>query len=294
MEVGPRDGLQNEPGTVSTQTRVSLIDALSDAGLRNIECGSFVSPKWVPQMANTQQVFSSIRRVPNVSYSALVPNLRGFEEAVQSNVSEVAVFLSASESFSQANINCSIEESLRRAEEVLGAATLLSIPVRGYVSCVLGCPFSGEVPASNVARVAQALAILGCYEISLGDTIGVGTPLKAQRMLDEVAQSAPLGKLAVHYHDTWGQGLANILASLAFGIAVVDSAVAGLGGCPYAPGATGNVATEDVVYMLDGMGVETGVDLRKVADAGHMISSALGRRSSSKAARALEASRANK
>jgi hydroxymethylglutaryl-CoA lyase len=267
-----------------------LIHALADAGLKTIECGSFVSPTWVPQMADSDAVFAGLDRSPGVSYTALVPNLKGFEKALASGAKEVAVFLSASEEFSQKNINCTIDQSLERAAAVLQAAKAAQIPVRGYVSCVLGCPFTGEVEASAVVRTAQALYEMGCHEISLGDTIGVGTPLKAQKMLQAVAHQIPIEKLAVHYHDTWGQALANILASLELGIGVVDSSVAGLGGCPYAPGATGNVATEDVVYLLDGMGIDAGVDLHKVAAAGRMICQAIGKQTSSKAARALAAS----
>ncbi|HLH01427.1 MAG TPA: hydroxymethylglutaryl-CoA lyase [Bryobacteraceae bacterium] len=278
VEVGPRDGLQNEPQPVPLETRVGLIQALADAGLKHIECGSFVSPKWVPQMAGTEAVFRQIARRPGVRYSALVPNLKGLEKAAECEADEVAVFVSASEAFSHANINCSIAESLERAGEVASQARALNIPVRGYVSCVLGCPYSGEVALTDVARVARALDELGCYEVSLGDTIGVGTPLRAQRMLEAVAAAVPITKLAVHYHDTYGQALANIYASLELGVAAVDSSVAGLGGCPYAPGAAGNVATETVLYMLRGMEIETGVDLEKVRAAGQMIRNALASR----------------
>ena len=244
-----------------------LIEALLDAGVRlHIECGSFVSPKWVPQMADTAQVFAQIQRVDGVSYSALVPNLVGLAEAVKCHVSEVAVFAAASESFSQRNINCSIEESLSRLGAVVKEAQLQGMRVRGYVSCVLGCPYEGEIALNAVGRVAMALSEMGCYEISLGDTIGVGTPRKAQAMVNAVAREVPVRKLAVHFHDTYGQALANILACLESGIAVVDSSVAGLGGCPYAKGASGNVATEDVVYMLNGMGMATeGLRIREVS-----------------------------
>ncbi|MBV9611072.1 MAG: hydroxymethylglutaryl-CoA lyase [Acidobacteriaceae bacterium] len=291
VEVGPRDGLQNEKTPVSVEVRVALIDALTAAGLRSIECGSFVSPKWVPQMADTAEVLARIARRPGVGYPVLVPNLQGLEAALATGAEEIAVFASASETFSQANINCSIAESLDRLRAVAEQALARGMRVRGYVSCVLGCPYEGEVALASVARVAHALHEIGCYEISLGDTIGVGTPRKAQQMLEAVAAHVPIPALAVHYHDTWGQALANILVSLELGIAVVDSSVAGLGGCPYAPGATGNVATEDVLYMLAGMSIETGVDLTKVAEVGRMISAHLGRRPSSKAAMALAASR---
>jgi hydroxymethylglutaryl-CoA lyase len=277
VEVGPRDGLQNEPSPVTLETRVELIEALAAAGLKHIECGSFVSPKWVPQMAGTEAVFRQLERRPGVTYSALVPNLKGLEKAAECEADEVAIFVAASEAFSQANINCSIGESLDRADEVIARARALNIPVRGYISCALGCPYSGEVPLPGVARVARALDELGCHEISLGDTIGLGTPLAAQRMIEIVAASVPITKLAVHYHDTQRQALANIYASLELGIAVVDSSVSGLGGCPYAPGAAGNVATEDVLYMLRGMEIETGVELEKVRAAGRMIRAALGR-----------------
>ncbi len=291
VEVGPRDGLQNEASAVDVPTRIALINALAEAGLKTIECGSFVSHAWVPQMASSEAVFAGLPRVPGVTYTALVPNLKGLAKAIESQVKEVAVFVSASEEFSRKNINCSIDQSLERASAVLSAAKAAEITVRGYVSCAVGCPFTGEVDVSAVVRTAQALYEMGCHEISLGDTIGVGTPLKARGMLQAVAQEIPIHRLAVHYHDTWGQALANILASLELGVAVIDSSVSGLGGCPYAPGATGNVATEDVVYMLDGMGIETGVDLRKVAAAGRKICQAIGRQTSSKVARALTASR---
>lgn len=290
VEVGPRDGLQNEFRRVPVGDRVTLIESLAAAGLTSIECGSFVSPKSVPQMADTAVVFERLQRKPRVVYSALTPNLQGFRRALECRVDEVAVFVSASEAFSQANINCSIAESLRRAERVSAAANRHGISVRGYVSCVLGCPFSGEIALSGVVQVAKALRAIGCHEISLGDTIGVGTPLKAQTMLEALASDLPIASLAVHFHDTWGQALANILASLEMGISVIDSALAGLGGCPYAPGATGNVATEDVLVMLHGMGIETGVDLSKVAAAGRAICAVVGKPSSSKAAQAIAAS----
>jgi hydroxymethylglutaryl-CoA lyase len=289
MEVGPRDGLQNERVAVSVEIRLQLIEALAGAGLRAIECGSFVSPKSVPQMAASGEVFSRIRQRPGVSYTALVPNERGFEAAVEAGVTEIAVFAAASETFSRRNLNCSIQESFERFRPVLTRAGERGIRVRGYVSCALGCPYEGAIEPNAVASVAEELSRLGCYEISLGDTIGIGTPAKTETMLTAVGARVPMERLAVHFHDTWGQALANILISLQRGIRVVDSSVAGLGGCPYAPGATGNIATEDVVYMLDGLGIETGVDLAKVAAAGRMICAALGRRSDSKAARAIEA-----
>ncbi len=277
VEVGPRDGLQNEKTLVPVEVKIALIEALADAGLKTIEAGSFVSAQWVPQMAGTAEVLAGIHRVPGVSYPVLVPNLKGFEAARQAGVEEIAVFAAASETFSQRNINCSIEESLVRLRAVAEAALGQGMKVRGYVSCVLGCPYEGEVALSAVAGVAQELSEMGCYEISLGDTIGAGTPLKAQKMIAAAAEHVPVTQLAVHFHDTRGQALANILASLDAGVAVVDSSVAGLGGCPYAAGATGNVATEHVIYMLNGMEIETGVDLEKVAAAGRMICAELGR-----------------
>lgn len=287
VEVGPRDGLQNEPAAVSVEVKVSLIEALAEAGLACIESGSFVSPQWVPQMADTREVFARLRRRPGVSYSALVPNLKGLEAALACGVDEIAVFASASETFSRRNINCSISESLVRLGAVAGHAVAHHIRVRGYVSCVLGCPFEGEVAFDAVAHVAEALRAMGCYEVSLGDTIGVGTPFKARRLLEAIAARTSVDTLAVHFHDTWGQALANIFAALETGVSVVDSSVAGLGGCPYAPGAAGNVATEDVLYMLHGMGIRTGIDLEKVAAAGRAIVHHLGRPPASKAALAL-------
>lgn len=292
VEVGPRDGLQNEAAVVPVELKVSLIEALADAGLKSIESGSFVSPKWVPQMAGTTEVLARLRRRPGVSYPVLVPNLQGLEAAIEAGVTEIAIFAAASETFSQRNINCSISESLDRLRAVSEAALATgmrapAMKLRGYVSCVLGCPFEGEIAPSAVARVAENLYAMGCYEISLGDTIGVGTPLETQHMLEAVSARVPIPALAVHFHDTWGQALSNILASLDLGISVVDSSVSGLGGCPYAPGATGNVATEDILYMLQGMGIHTGVDLEKVAAAGRMISQHLGRKPASKAALAL-------
>lgn len=267
VEVGPRDGLQNE-AAVSVDAKVALIEALADAGVSYIESASFVSPKWVPQMADSSAVMEQITRHPKVTYSALTPNLKGFEAAIAANIDEVAVFGAASEAFAQKNINCSINESLERFKPVIAAAKEKGIPVRGYVSCVLGCPYQGEVPVENVVKVAKALYDMGCYEVSLGDTIGVGTPLKARQMLAAVAENVPMDKLALHFHNTYGQALANIMACLPLGVATLDSAVAGLGGCPYAKGASGNVATEDVVYMLNGMGIKTGIDLNKLIAAG--------------------------
>lgn len=292
VEVGPRDGLQNEAAAAPVAVKVALIEALVAAGLRTVECGSFVSPKWVPQMAGTAEVLARIRRSPGVSYPVLVPNLKGLEAAIEAGAEEIAVFAAASETFSQRNINCSIGESLRRLRAVTEAGLARGMRVRGYVSCVLGCPFEGEVAPEAVVRVARELYEMGCYEISLGDTIGVGTALKAQRVLAAVAEQVPISALAAHFHDTWGQALANLFAVLQLGVGVVDSSVSGLGGCPYAPGATGNVATEDVVYMLDGMGIQTGVDLGKVAAAGKMIGGRLGRKPASKAALAIEACQA--
>jgi hydroxymethylglutaryl-CoA lyase len=287
VEVSPRDGLQNEPATVAAATKVALIEALTAAGLKIIECGSFVSPKRVPRMANTAEVLAAIERAPGVIYSALVPNLQGLEAALDSRVDEIAVFAAASESFSQHNVQCSIAESLLRLRKVADGAIARQMRVRGYISCVLGCPYEGAVQLDAVTHVARELIEMGCYEISLGDTIGVGTPRAAQVMIAKVAEHVPINRLAVHFHDTYGQALANIFAALQLGVAVVDAAVAGLGGCPYAPGATGNVATEDVVYMLNGMGIETGIDLEKLAAAGSAISRALGRETQSKAAAAI-------
>jgi len=289
VEVGPRDGLQNEPRPVSAAVRIELIERLADAGLGAIEAGSFVSPKWVPQMADTDKVFAGLKRRAGVVYSALVPNLKGLDAALAADVSEIAVFAAASETFSRRNINCSIDESLDRFAEVARAARARGVPVRGYISCILGCPYEGEIPTEAVARVAVRLMEIGCHEISLGDTIGIGTPGKAQAMIDAVSARVPVAKLAVHFHDTYGQALANILAALEKGVACVDSAVAGLGGCPYAPGASGNVASEDVLYMLDGLGVRTGVNLSKLASAGRFISEVLEREPASRAARALAA-----
>jgi len=286
VEVGPRDGLQNEGTAIPAAVKIELINRLSAAGLATIEATSFVSPKWVPQMADSVEVLSGIERRAGVSYPVLVPNLKGLEGALAAGVQEVAVFAAASESFSRKNINCSIAESLERFREVIAAAGKKRVRVRGYLSCVLGCPYEGEIAPVAVASVAARLREMGCYEISLGDTIGVGTPEKAQAMVEAVAKRVPLERLAVHFHDTYGQALANILSVLEQGVSVVDSAVAGLGGCPYAAGASGNVASEDLLYMLDGLGVATGVDLARLIDAGNYISDFLGRPSGSKVARA--------
>jgi len=287
VEMSPRDGLQNEPGPViDTAIKTGLIDRLADCGLNHIESASFVSPKWVPQMGDAAEVMAGIKRKAGVRYSVLTPNLRGFENALAAGVDEVAVFGAASESFSQKNINCSIAESLERFLPVMEAAKQHHIPVRGYVSTVLGCPYEGDIAPDQVAKVAKALAELGCYEISLGDTIGVGTPLKAKRMLEAVAAEVPIEKLAAHFHDTYGQALANLYAVLEEGISVIDASVAGLGGCPYAKGASGNVATEDVLYLLNGLGIKTGVDLDKLVTTGEWISEQLNRNNGSKVGQA--------
>ncbi|PQQ03139.1 hydroxymethylglutaryl-CoA lyase mitochondrial-like [Prunus yedoensis var. nudiflora] len=287
VEVGPRDGLQNEKHIVSTAVKVKLIEMLVASGLDVVEATSFVSPKWVPQLADAKDVMKAIRNVEGVRFPVLTPNLKGFEAAVAAGAKEVAIFASASESFSKSNINCSIEDSLIRYHDVATAATKLSIPVRGYISCVVGCPVEGTVLPSQVAYVAKKLYDMGCSDISLGDTIGVGTPGTVIPMLEAVTDVVPTDKLAVHYHDTYGQALSNILASLQMGISTVDSSVSGLGGCPYAKGASGNVATEDVVYMLNGLGVKTNVDLKKLMLAGDFICKHLGRSSGSKTAVAM-------
>jgi hydroxymethylglutaryl-CoA lyase len=289
VEVGPRDGLQNEAIAVPVAARIALIEALVDAGLKTVEAGSFVSPKWVPQMADTAAVLAQLKRKQGVRYPVLVPNLQGLEAAEAAGAKDISVFAAASESFSRKNINCSIAESLERFRPVTERARAEGLRLRGYVSCVLGCPYEGEIKPVAVARVARALADLGCEEISLGDTIGTGTPLKAKAMIEIVAKDVPLDRLAVHFHDTYGQALANILAALEMGVAVIDSSVAGLGGCPYAKGASGNVATEDVVYMLNGMGIASGVDLDRLAAAGRSIMKTLGRSPTSKVAQALAA-----
>lgn len=286
VEVGPRDGLQNEPGEISVATRVALIDQLSDAGLSHIEAGSFVSPKWVPQMAASDEVLAAITRKTGAIYSALTPNLRGFDDALRAGVDEVAVFGAASESFSQKNINCSIAESLQRFMPVMDAAAAHGIRVRGYVSCVIACPYEGPIAPEATLRITEALLAMGCVEVSLGDTIGVGTPGTVSQMLEVVCANIDTQNLAIHCHDTYGQALANILTALQHGLTVVDSSVAGLGGCPYAKGASGNVATEDVVYMLEESGIHTGIDLNAVVSAGNFISHALGRSNQSSVARA--------
>ena len=291
VEVGPRDGLQNEKGEVPTAVKLELIERLADAGLQAIEATAFVSPKWIPQMADHTEVLERIRRKPGVSYPVLTPNLKGYEAAKAAGATEVAVFGAASESFSKKNINCSIAESLERFRPVVDAAIAADIKVRGYISCVVGCPYEGSVKPEMVAEVARALFDMGCYEISLGDTIGVGTPGKIRAMIEACATRVPADKLAGHYHDTYGQALANIYASMELGVATFDSSVSGLGGCPYAKGASGNVATEDVVYMLHGLGIETGIDLDKVVDAGLWISAFLKRTTGSKTARAIAAKR---
>ncbi|GAA0714894.1 hydroxymethylglutaryl-CoA lyase [Dokdonella soli] len=288
VEVGARDGLQNEKTVIPAATKIELIDRLSATGLRAIEATSFVSPKWVPQLADASEVFSGITRKPSVSYPVLVPNLQGYERARAVGADEIAVFTAASEAFNRKNINASIDESIERFMPVLDRARADGVKVRGYVSTVLGCPYQGEVPVADVVRVAKRLHELGCYEISLGDTIGIGTPGKARAMLRAVAERVPMSALAVHFHDTRGQALANILACLEEGVAVVDSSVSGTGGCPYAKGATGNVATEDVVYMLEGMGIATGVDLTALIATGLWLSSQLGRTTSSRVARASQ------
>lgn len=289
FEMGPRDGLQNESAPVTVEDKVALVNGLAEAGLKLIETGSFVSPKWVPQMASSTEVFAQIQRHPGVVYSALTPNMKGFEAAVAAGADEVAIFGAASEAFSQKNINCSIAESIERFKPVVSAAKAQGMRVRGYVSCVLGCPYQGEVEPQAVADVSDMLLQLGCYEISLGDTVGFGTPLKTQSMLQAVLEKVPAQQLAVHFHDTYGQALSNILIALQHGISVIDSAVAGLGGCPYAKGASGNVATEDVVYMLNGMGIETGIDLNRLTQVGAQLLAKLQRSPSSKAAQALQA-----
>jgi hydroxymethylglutaryl-CoA lyase len=289
VEVGPRDGLQNEKQTIPLEAKLQLIGDLAEAGLRVIEAGSFVNPKWIPQMADSEAVFAGLRRREGVRYTCLTPNLRGLERALAAGVDEVAVFGAASEAFSQKNINCSIDESLERFSDVMSAAREANVPVRGYVSCVLGCPYEGEIEPEAVSRVTGRLLDMGCYEVSLGDTIGTGTAGSMQRLLQVLLAEYPAERLAVHCHDTYGQALGNILVALQHGIATVDASVAGLGGCPYAKGASGNVATEDVVYMLQGMGIETGLDLDKLIAAGNRISQTLGRVSGSKVALALSA-----
>ena len=285
VEVGPRDGLQNEKTIVPAAVKIEFINRLSQSGLKTIEATSFVSPKWIPQLADAEKVFRSIEKKPGVAYPVLVPNEKGMQRALDAGAKEVSIFTAASETFNQKNINCSIAESIERFKPVVKMAAEHKIRVRGYISTVIGCPYEGSIKPEAVARVAKELAALGCYEISLGDTIGVGTPIKAQQMLAAVAAEVPMQKLAVHFHDTYGQALANIHACLELGVAVVDSSISGLGGCPYAKGATGNVATEDVLFMLTGMGIETGVDIDKLLAAGAFISTTLARRPESKLGR---------
>ena len=289
VEVGPRDGLQNEKGEVPTAVKLELIERLADAGLSAIEATAFVSPKWIPQMADHTEVLERIRRKPGVSYPVLTPNLKGFASAKAAGATEVAVFGAASEAFSRKNINCSIAESLERFQPVVDAARKSGIKVRGYISCVVACPYEGDIKPEKVADVAGALYDMGCYEVSLGDTIGVGTPGKTQLMIEACTKRVPAKLLAGHYHDTYGQALANIYASMELGVATFDSSVSGLGGCPYAKGASGNVATEDVVYMLQGLGIETGIDLDKLVETGAWISAFLKREPGSKAGRAIAA-----
>ena len=289
VEVGPRDGLQNEKQVVPTATKIELIERLAHAGLRVIEATSFVSPKWVPQMGDNAAVMAGIRRHPGVSYPVLAPNLQGFDAAVQAGATEVAIFGAASESFSRKNINCSIAESLKRFEPVVSAASALEIPVRGYVSCVVGCPYEGAIAPEQAAAVARTLYDMGCYEVSLGDTIGTGNPDSVARMITACARGVPIGKLAGHYHDTYGMAIANIFASLQLGMATFDASIAGLGGCPYAKGASGNVATEDVVWLLDGLGIESGIDVVKLAETGAWISGILDRPNGARAGRAIVA-----
>ena len=289
VEVGPRDGLQNEKREVPTAVKLELIERLADAGLPAVEATAFVSPKWVPQMADHTEVLERIRRRPGVAYPVLTPNLKGFEAARAAGATEVAIFGAASEAFSKRNINCSIAESLERFRPVADAAREANITLRGYISCVVGCPYEGEVKPQQVAEVAAALYAMGCYEVSLGDTIGVGTPAKIQAMIEACAARVPIEKLAGHYHDTYGQALANIYASLELGVATFDTSVAGLGGCPYAAGASGNVATEDVVYLLNGLGIESGIDLERVVEIGQWICGVLGREPATKAGRAIAA-----
>ena len=288
VEVGPRDGLQNEKVAVDVSTKIELIRLLTDAGLTTIEAGSFVSPKWVPQMAGSDDVFAGLTAVTGTTYTALTPNMQGLERAIACGVKEVAVFAAASESFSQKNINCSIAESLERFKPVAKEALSAGLAVRGYISCVVGCPYQGVVDAESVAQVSEQLLAMGCYEVSLGDTIGVGTPASFETLLNRLLKDTAPAKLAIHAHDTYGQALANILIALQLGISTVDSSVAGLGGCPYAQGASGNVATEDLIYMLNGLGINHGVDLPKLIVAGHFISQKLNRANGSKVGIALQ------
>jgi len=277
VEVGPRDGLQNENEWVPSETKISLIEKLADAGLTKIEATSFVSPKWVPQLKDAHEVFTGIKRITGVSYPVLTPNMKGFKRALEADAKEIAVFSAASEEFTQKNTNCSIDESINRFRPVLEEAQQYNIPVRGYISCVLGCPYQGKVAIEDVVSLAAKMTEMGCFQISLGDTIGAGTPVQAKRMVQKVSEKVPVSQLALHFHDTRGQALANIYACLELGVSVIDASIAGLGGCPYAKGATGNVATEDVVFMLHGMDIETGIDLNKLIGTGRFISDVLGR-----------------
>lgn len=287
FEVGPRDGLQNETELLSVEDKVELINRLSASGLKNIEAGSFVSPKWVPQMASSDKVLQQIDRQNGITYSALTPNLQGLDAAIESGVDEIAVFAAASEGFSQKNINCSIEQSLARFKAVIEKAQRNEIRIRGYVSCVIACPYDGQISPHQVATVSQQLIDLGCYQISLGDTIGVGTANNITSMIEAVKSKVEVSQLAIHCHDTYGQAIANIVAALQAGITTIDSSVAGLGGCPYAKGASGNVATEDVLYLLQGLGIHTGVDLQSIVDTGNFISTCLKRHNQSRVASAL-------
>jgi hydroxymethylglutaryl-CoA lyase len=292
VEVGPRDGLQNEKETIPADVKIALVNRLTDAGFVNIEAASFVSPKWVPQMATSAEVMAGIRRKPGVIYSALTPNMKGFEAAVAAKADEVVIFGAASEAFSQKNINCSIAESIERFRDVAQAAKQNNIRLRGSISCAFGCPYQGEVSLDSVADVVRRMRELGCDEIDIADTIGVGTPIKVQAVMQRAAQEFPIERLSGHFHDTYGQALANIYASMEVGIAIFHSSVAGLGGCPYAKGATGNVSTEDVLYMMNGLGIETGIDFNAVVDAGQFISQHLGRKAVSRAGNAVAAKRA--
>lgn len=287
VEVGPRDGLQNESQQLSAQVKITLIEKLVDAGLTAVESGSFVAPKWVPQMASSGEVYRGVRKQAGVSYPMLVPNMKGLEAALEAGVEEIAIFAAGSETFTEKNINCSIDDSLRRYQQVVERAQAEKIRIRGYISCVLGCPYEGAVDTAVVADISMRLFDLGCYEISLGDTIGVGTPGAAHSLVESVGKVVPVSQLAAHFHDTYGQALANLYAVMQCGVAVIDSSISGLGGCPYAKGASGNVATEDVVYMLQGMQIETGIDLPKLLEAGQYISEILQRPSMSKVAIAL-------
>ena len=284
VEVGPRDGLQNEPHPVPVDVKVEFINKLSQTGLKNIEATSFVSPKWIPQLQDAEEVFNKIDKHQNISYPVLVPNEQGLERAIESGVKDIAVFTAASESFSQKNTNCSIKESLARIEKVIKIAIKNKLNIRGYISCILGCPYEGKISSSNVLEVAKKLNDFGCYEISLGDTIGVGTPLESCKLVETVANNIDINKLAVHFHDTYGQALANIYATMDVGISIIDSSISGLGGCPYAIGASGNVATEEVVYMLHGMGVETGVNFNKLLEVSDFVTQVVGHPSRSKVA----------